>query len=399
MFVDGRAARWLNFFRFTGQVVWTVNLILFSYLLDRPFSGHELKIGRIAPGELTLYDVRYSGALYGRDYTYTFSAPSISIRYHVPKPSNQRWLTFTAYDIVYRSTTCDVSVVSLDVTFWVFPYLFKRTAGPWISVVLDGFCVRVYRSSATPYWIRRLRENLIGAILKGQIFRCDDFKTTVRFAGVSDPLTSKKAEKHRKSPMGSPSKDGSESESDDGHDSSDSSSDERESDGIANGLDQANHSDRPPPFLNADTDELRVTASTQRLHIDNGEGRLYTFGAVDAQLRRDWDTDRGSFVMIAKEGRWVRVHWPYQREWTPWWSQVFTSIAQFPLDLFRVLDLPMRTVDLFVPRADITFDEFRIRDASLMKQVFATAREKTAQFNINFGDMIFDTIIHAFIQQ
>ena len=39
--------------------------------------------------------------------------------------------------------------------------------------------------------------------------------------------------------------------------------------------------------------------------------------AVDAQLRRNWTANRGTFVMIAKESRWVKVPWKYEMDVAP----------------------------------------------------------------------------------
>lgn len=44
--------------------------------------------------------------------------------------------------------------------------------------------------------------------------------------------------------------------------------------------------------------------------------------------------------------------------------QIFTSLAQFPFDFLRFIDFPMSAVDLYVGRADVTFDEFRVRQSA-----------------------------------
>lgn len=40
--------------------------------------------------------------------------------------------------------------------------------------------------------------------------------------------------------------------------------------------------------------------------------------------------------------------------------QLVTSIVQFPFDVVHVVNYPMSTVNLYVPRTDVTFDEFRV---------------------------------------
>lgn len=40
--------------------------------------------------------------------------------------------------------------------------------------------------------------------------------------------------------------------------------------------------------------------------------------------------------------------------------QIFTSMSQFPFDFMRFADFPMGAVDLYVKRADVTFDKFQV---------------------------------------
>ncbi|PCH34166.1 hypothetical protein WOLCODRAFT_148231 [Wolfiporia cocos MD-104 SS10] len=422
MSITNTRSRALEFLTFSSQVVWTIILIFASYILKRPLHGHALSIAHVSLKSLTLHDVRYSGALYDRTYTYTFTARDISIDFHLPRPIYPRWLTITAHSLFYTSSTSDISVETLDITCWLFPYLFKRTAGPWCSVVLDGFRVRVFGSSATPYWITRLRQSLVSSLLEGDIYRLDNFGTKVQFAGLSEPFIPAKMKQRRRradSPVTAEHPvrerehvaggnsfvphdltEEDDTTLDEGED--DTSDDTSQFDSYEGGgsemPDGQARTDHPPPFANTATDELRISAFARQLHFHNTHGRVYTFGRADAQLRRDWDTDRGSFVMVAEESRWVRVHWPYQRETNPSWLQLLTSIGQFPLDLYQVLDHPMRAVNIHVSRADITFDEFRIRDAELIVQALMILRQKTAHLNINWGDVLLDGFIQAFVR-
>ncbi|KAH9837362.1 uncharacterized protein C8Q71DRAFT_723615 [Rhodofomes roseus] len=396
--------RFRQFLLFTGEVILTVILVVASWIVNRPLGGHHLKIRRISIRRLSLHDVHYTGALYDEKYTYTFTAPCISARLHIPTPSYPCWLALTAHEVFYKSTTCDASTTRLDATCWLFPYLFKRTAGPWVSADVDGLRIRVHSSNTTPFWIGRLRQNLAGALVNGDIYRLDDVKATVRFAGLSEPG---QLDGHAHSELDHAESSDGEEEQYDSDSCHGDSSDEYE-DCEADGSSPVDHVDPPPPFLNRETDELRTTVSACQLHLHNPDGRIYSFRTIDAQLRRDWDTDRGSFVLIAEDSRWIRVHRPYQREWTPWWTQIFTSIVQFPFDLLRTVDYPMSTVDLYVSRADVVFDEFRrrfdvltvflqIRDAELVKQGFTSLREKTALFGINWGDAILDAFVKTVV--
>lgn len=56
---------------------------------------------------------------------------------------------------------------------------------------------------------------------------------------------------------------------------------------------------------------------------------------------------------------------------------------------------PSLSFDLNVPRADITFDNFRIRDAELLRQGFHMMQEELNKRNTSFGGVIADVISHA----
>lgn len=60
-------------------------------------------------------------------------------------------------------------------------------------------------------------------------------------------------------------------------------------------------------YKEQEQDEVRISSYARGFMTNNKEGRMYTFEAIDAQLRRSWTENRGSFVMIAKESRWMRV--------------------------------------------------------------------------------------------
>lgn len=44
--------------------------------------------------------------------------------------------------------------------------------------------------------------------------------------------------------------------------------------------------------------------------------------------------------------------------------QLASSIANFPFDVVHALHYPMTAINLYVPRADITFDNFRVSEAA-----------------------------------
>ncbi|KAI0073726.1 hypothetical protein K474DRAFT_1677709 [Panus rudis PR-1116 ss-1] len=317
-----------------AQGLWLWLICLASLILRREVSGHRLTIGRTSLRKLTIHDVRCTGKLYEGKYRFDFKTGTVRIQFHLPHRTLPRWLIFTSENILYTSETCDVSASKLSITCWIFPMLFRQTFGQWANVEIDDGRVRVHNGNSTPYFVKRLRQNVVGAVMTGDIYRVDDFKTKISFSGLTEGNVEEKDQDF--SDNASPS--------------------------LPNGkLHDQNGHNAPQPYLSKDQDELCITALARGLHLHNHEGRIYTFGAVDAQFRRNWTADRGSFVMIAKENRWVHGPWPYQREKvTPWWLQLPSAILQFPYDLLHVLNYPVSTTNLYISRLDITFDEFRV---------------------------------------
>ncbi|CAL1693940.1 unnamed protein product [Somion occarium] len=368
----------------SGFYIFCITLVvLTSYILHQRLAGHSLAIGRISLPKLALYDVKYSGVLYGGTYHFTFTAESISFCFHIPTPTLPQWFTFTSEGIFYTSDTSDISTDNLSATLWIFPVLFRQTAGPWCNVQMDGLKLRVQNGKSTPYLIKRLRENLVGAIVCGEIFRMDDFGTKVSFMGLTESAVEEGDE------MTGPKTKVPEGETVD-----------------CIGSPEGKLQDGPPrmeknlpqSFLPSDEDELRISAFVRGLHLYNTEGHVYTFGSVDAQFRRNWTADRGSFVMIAKECRWIRVHWPYQRiKVIPSWMQLLSAVVQFPRDLVHALHYPMTAVNLYVTELDITFDEFRIRDAELVTQAMSLLQERMHLRDIHWQDVLADALAEAIL--
>lgn len=189
------------------------------------------------------------------------------------------------------------------------------------------------RSNSTPYWVKLLRQNLVATIITGEVLRLDDFETSVRFLGISEGDNEGK------------------DESDAVDIAQDQHEEEQPSDSIPDGdacpedstavtgithrvvRDRVNGGPKlrhllkktrnldTMPSLSRDQDEMRMSASTRGLHLNNREGRIYTFGKIDAQLRRNWTAERGTFVMVAEECRWIMVPCRSQMDHVPsWWT-------------------------------------------------------------------------------
>lgn len=226
-------------------VVTAILLLSYAHIF-----GHTVRVGKVRPFYLT--NIQYTGAKSGIKIT----SSRVEIHFHLPRPSNPRWATFTAHDYEFRNPHYHFSILQVHATLWVLPLLFRFTAGPWVTVKLDDFCIRIFSSKATPTWIEDLRANLLSTILNGETLRCDSFETNLSFVNTIELLS-----------------------------------------GAVNGKHENN----------ASRDELRITASSEQWHILNFRSRMYTFGKLDAQLRKNCADDIASFVLIAKESRWTKV--------------------------------------------------------------------------------------------
>ncbi|KAI0352223.1 hypothetical protein OH77DRAFT_1523491 [Trametes cingulata] len=389
---------------FAARLFFFIACAFWSYLLNRPVGGHRLRIGRLSWS--AAHDIRYEGTLYAKSYSFAYSAASLTWAFHRPRPADPRWLTVTVHDILYTSSTGDVSTARLETVLWFFPVLFRWTAGPWADVTIDGLRIKVQKSTATPYWIQRLRENLVSTFLTGEFLRADVFRTSVRFAGLSEHEEDKpKAYTDPRSKLAAeePGEDeGDEEEEEEcgccapsstrGSNGHATYAHQEEADALADA-----DAYKTQPLRAVDDDELRFSALARRVHINNTEGRIYTFGAIDAQMRRNWAEDRGSFAMVAEECRWVKVHFPFERV-APraWFTQLLSSLLHFPIDLVRTFNYPVSSMNLYVTRVDVTFDSFRLRDAELVRQGFSLAREKAITSNIDWSDVFFDALVDAF---
>ncbi|KAI0829093.1 hypothetical protein BC628DRAFT_1417438 [Trametes gibbosa] len=377
-----------------------------SYIFNRPIRGQHLQVGRLSLS--SIHDIHYAGTLYSKSYSFTYTTSSITWRFHLPRRTDPRWLTITVGDILYSSSSSDISTTKIEVILWFFPVLFRFTAGPWANVSVDGLRIKVQKSTATPYWIQQMRANLVSTFLTGDFLRADVFRTAIRFAGLSDHADNKPAgDTDPRTQLVSSVQPEAEADEEEEHCGccSPSSTDK------SNGYTTYAHQEEADAFAGADTyktgplrtgdeDEVRFNALARRVHINNTEGRMYTFGRIDSQMRRNWAADKGSFAMIAEECRWVRVHCPYER-FAPraWYTQVLSSLLHFPWDFFRTMSDPSSGMNLYVTRVDVTFESFRLRDAELVRQGVALAHAKAITSNINWSDAFFDGLANAFAHQ
>ncbi|KAF7977987.1 hypothetical protein HWV62_1825 [Athelia sp. TMB] len=271
--------------------------------------GYSVSFACIGP--LSIHGIRYSSK------STTISIASIHFAFHIPRPSNPCWGTLTVIGYEHESPTCHFSISSLQTTLWFFPLLFRVSSGPWILTEVDEFRLRVFSSVDTPGWIQRLRVNLVGAILKGEILRCDEFATRLSLSSVT---------------------------------------------GVAEGRSSSAPVEKPGVERPDLEDEIRITTDAKAYETKNWLDRIYSFGRMQAQLRKSWVDGRGSFVLVCE--------------------------VKFCFD-------PSQLFDLRITRLDASFDTFRIRDAELLRQGFAMMQTSLANRGLCFRDIFMDFLAQA----
>ncbi|PFH45357.1 hypothetical protein AMATHDRAFT_160558 [Amanita thiersii Skay4041] len=285
--------------------------------------GYVLHVGKIQPLRGSFYRIRYTNPA-GMDVYIS----RVNFTPHLPRPSYPCWGTLTASGYEYKDHECHVTIGVVHVTCWLFPVISRFTSGPWLTTRMEDFRVRVYTSSHTPRWIEYVRRNLIYTILNGDTTRLDDFSAQVTFSNANR----------------------------DGRAMRRRTEDERNS----------------VTWLGEGHVEALVSTSSERWQIVNMQNRrLYAFGTLSTLLRRNLDGDRGSYQMIAKNSTWTmaaRVGSSSNYGHIVLWK-VILAFVMFPYDIWRIYRDPPSAVDLDIPRCDLTFDHFRIRDAELVKQV------------------------------
>ncbi|KAI0803277.1 hypothetical protein BC629DRAFT_1438318 [Irpex lacteus] len=307
----------------------------------------------------------------------------------LPFPSKSRpsWLIINAEDILYKSDSCDLLVGAWLITCWFFPRLLRQTAGPWFNAEVDDVRIRIMRSNNIPHYVQLLRANVVEAVLTGEILRVDDFATTVRVDGLSESAVEQSEDVKDTMPDGGPYNDHL-----NGKDGSVQGS-LTDSDGDMKGISNRRNRECAEPFHSKEQDEMRISVHAETVHINNRTGRYYSFGSIDAQHRRNWTANRGTFVLIVEEARWIKTPMPYEMvARSSWPVQLFAAICHFPFDIWRLATHPTAMANIYVPRADITFDNFRMRDAEIVVQGISLVRENMAEGDKHWNDIFADGI-------
>lgn len=284
----------------------TLTLILaalLSLVFRRRIAVHKVSVDKATHSGI--HSIRYSSILPG-DVRYELTISRISFHFHFPSKSRPSWLIINAEDILYKSDSCDLLVGAWLITCWFFPRLLRQTAGPWFNAEVDDVRIRIMRSNNIPHYVQLLRANVVEAVLTGEILRVDDFATTVRVDGLSESAVEQSEDVKDTMPDGGPYSDHL-----NGKDGSVQGS-LTDSDGDMKAISNRRNRECAEPFHSKEQDEMRISVHAETVHINNRTGRYYSFGSIDAQHRRNWTANRGTFVLIVEEARWIKTPMSYE---------------------------------------------------------------------------------------
>ncbi|EEB94253.1 hypothetical protein MPER_06960, partial [Moniliophthora perniciosa FA553] len=231
---------------------------------------------KLYPLTITLSSPSYTR----RNATLSLSLSSFHITFHVPRRDNPRWATVSLHQCSLKDKKHYVTIDRIDVALWLFPSLsgYPPARRTIVFAELHDFRIQVYSSKDTPKWIEQLRRSLLYTVLNEDIRRLDNADL--------------KLEMHTARSASFKSDDDSDLDVDDEAPRSDEHvriSTEPSSSGELN-------------------DEAKVTFFADHWHSYNHiNSRLYEFGRLDAQLRRSWVDEEGTFVLVSQQCRWTRV--------------------------------------------------------------------------------------------
>ncbi|KAG6911260.1 hypothetical protein DXG01_002098 [Tephrocybe rancida] len=366
--------------------------------------GHCFRISSV---RLHLFSISFYGLSYSHADTRSITCNHVKIGVQLPNMSNLTFLTVAVYDYEFRNLQHHVSLSKLHLDVHLFPIAPET----FISIVLDDFRARITTSQNTPPWLQTLRQNLIRTVLNGKHIRLDDIQTkiilctrgvrgTTRTFPDSEDEDTKELEKSAASPI--------------------SPEDTAE-------------------MQNTTDEESVVTLNASNWHIKGARRRLYRFASIDAQLRRAWDpdVDRGSLVFIAKDSSWVlapdsvpltpplKMGSTHDPRWLVYFHRhvpfnfitctmsdsssrffdtplfLLKTVLSVPSSIIKAIHDPASALTLHIPRIDVTFDRFRLRDAELVRQLCETtyrrydALKESDDANIRgfVEDMMMSTIL------
>ncbi|KAG6901025.1 hypothetical protein C0995_002048 [Termitomyces sp. Mi166 len=275
------------------------------------------------------------------------------------------FFTVTIYDYDYIDAQHHVSTSKIDVEVHLFPVAPET----FINILLHDFKSRIKQSQNTPSWLQTMRQNLIRTVLNGEYLRLDDVKTQVilRTRGTrgKDVLVPNKRS--------------------------------GELDRLVVDEKHQLKGSEVTFTTGEDGDESVATLNASEWHMKGAQQRLYHFGSINAQLRRSWDPkcDKATFAFVAQDSSWVLAPHPYVVSTTekpaqhkPLWLIyllcffnkplffVLKAFFSFPLTLIKTIHDPASALTIHSSRIDVTFDQFRLRDAELVSQSWEYVRRQ-----------------------
>lgn len=214
-----------------------------------------------------------------------------------------------------RNTAFHLSFTHLAITCRFFPLTIRRHRSPaWFAVEFNDFALQVYHSKYTPVFVQKMRDNLISALLNGDILRISEIK-------IRTVLDSSKL--------------------------------------IVNPTKEA---------------RTVVTMQTQDWTMRTWKPRLYHFAKVDAHMTAGNEKRPSTLSIVALYSNYMQEPGLPECENSLvrlWWELVY-----FPALFVKFLISPPAAMDLRITRMDVTFDAFRFSDAELVVKGGAKARDK-----------------------
>ncbi|KAI0275473.1 hypothetical protein BC834DRAFT_51749 [Gloeopeniophorella convolvens] len=156
--------------------------LLLSLLLRTPIRSHRLRVARLSLSIrhpfITLHDV---SATFPAVSIYPSTSITFSILTCTPSAFPAR-IICVLINAQLKSPLSIVSTTRLNVLIYAHP---PPATAP-IHATLNGFRLRVFTSSRTPYHVGRLRSALLRSLLCGEVLRCNHFHTKLSFEDEDD---------------------------------------------------------------------------------------------------------------------------------------------------------------------------------------------------------------------
>ncbi|KAJ3512837.1 hypothetical protein NLJ89_g3291 [Agrocybe chaxingu] len=260
--------------------------------------------------------------------TRSITIDNVKINFHIPRPISPYWITLDAKKYEYTDDKCRVSLEQLQAKIWFFPVFFRCTAGPWITVHMDGFRVQVYTSRKFPSWTAQLRDNVIYTFLNGETLRLHDINTKIDLSSLNPPEPSIPGETEEIP------------------------------------IDNEKGRDK----------EVAIRLSASQWHILNPRRRIYTFGDLEVDYSRNWTEGRGSLFIIAKHSQWNKLPSILSMDrycQLPIPRQGLRGVWHFPARIYKLFSDPMLALNVEVSECQVTFSDFRIRDTEAFEQAIS----------------------------